>query len=165
MTLESMISNLEAVDLYAVSQHGLGLFAKLQLQSLCEIFISSNAEIQGYIRSITTRKVSWLLTSFATDQLSQGLNNPSEFSLKFAVSALDLAEIVSIDYRDSISLIAELQYLAQLLNVELINFCNSVLPLTSREILDQFKQDYSLESVGLIVAVNREGIRSFQRSN
>ncbi|MGA2832643.1 MAG: hypothetical protein ABSE55_06185 [Terracidiphilus sp.] len=110
---DEILKDLERQDIHRVYLHGMPEDLERQIKALCIEYMGAVVDGQRAMRSAITRKAGWFILNFAFKMATLAMQHKDKEALALGIIALHLSEILNVDCRDAVDLIAKLAYAAQ----------------------------------------------------
>jgi len=136
--LDAILKELDRQDLHAIVEAGIPLEIKTQIKVLCTAYRPAQLEAKKEIRSAVTRNATVVLLTFVSAMATLAMQEKNEEALDLGLVALDLSNIMQIDFRDAFTHVAQLAFAAVECGVNPAAHALSVIPEISAQLLEMF---------------------------
>jgi len=131
---------LEKQDIYSLWKRGMPEDVESQVKLLCIEYRNATPKDRSVVRSIVSRKATWVILQFAVTMATRAMQNKDKESLGFGISALVLSNIVDVDLRDALEPVARLAYAAQQCGLELAEYTTAICPEVSPKLMEWIRK-------------------------
>ncbi len=133
---DTIVENLDEQDVLRINKYGLSDDIEREVSALCTEYCRLDTKERGVMRSKLGRKGSVVVLSFVSRMATLAMQRKDVDALDRGLVALDLSNIMKIDFRDAIGYVARLAFAANRCGVELVGRGLAVIPEVSPKLLE-----------------------------
>lgn len=138
MNLSAIFEALDRQDILWINRNGLPEDLEVEVTKLCRHYQNAGLEERSTIRSAITPTAMVVVQNFVSKMATVAMQQKDKDALDCALIALDLSNIMKVDYRDAFHHVSQLAFAANECGVDIVAQVTTLIPDASPRLLEMF---------------------------
>jgi hypothetical protein len=135
-SMNAVVQDLEKQDIHRLLSEGMSSELVDELEGVCESYLEADAERRKNMRATITGKGTSVILIFLGQVANRALQLKDIGAIDVGIAALDLSNIMNIDYRDAFGPASVLSYAAKQCGIDVVHRARTLLPEISSELIE-----------------------------
>jgi len=138
MNLNAIVEVLDRQDILWINRNGLPEDVEAEVTKLCRHYQNAGLEDRSTIRSAITRHAMVVVQNFVSKMATVAMQQKDKDALDCGLIALDLSNIMKVDFRDAFHHVSQLTFAANECGIDVVAQVATLIPDASPRLLEMF---------------------------